>query len=151
MIWPPILARHCIVLMPISYHIAAMAPSKLPKKVASRRHQIYADYLQLLDEHLADVWEGRVDRMKHIKDFAHDLHIHPVHLSATIKEVTGGPPCADYEAKIMDIARQQLLTSTDSIGNIARRLTYDPSNFTKFFKHFEGLTPKQYRQQAENT
>jgi AraC-like DNA-binding protein len=42
------------------------------------------------------------------------------------------------------------------VADIAASLTYDPSNFTKFFKRFAGLTPKQYRerewaaQRAEN-
>jgi AraC-like DNA-binding protein len=31
---------------------------------------------------------------------------------------------------------------------IARHLTFDPSNFTKFFKHFEGITPKKFREQS---
>jgi AraC-like DNA-binding protein len=25
-------------------------------------------------------------------------------------------------------------------------LTFDPSNFTKFFKNYEGITPKQFRE-----
>jgi AraC-like DNA-binding protein len=31
------------------------------------------------------------------------------------------------------------------IAQIAARLTYDPSNFTKFFKAFTGTTPKKFR------
>ncbi len=47
----------------------------------------------------------------------------------------------------MDIARNLLETTTHPVAEIARTLTYDPSNFTKFFKHFQGSTPKQYREQ----
>ena len=39
-----------------------------------------------------------------------------------------------------------LETSNASIGSIAALLTYDPSNFTKFFKRFTNTTPKQYRE-----
>jgi AraC-like DNA-binding protein len=35
-----------------------------------------------------------------------------------------------------------------TIAEIAGRLTFDTSNFTKFFKRFEGVTPSAYRQQA---
>jgi AraC family transcriptional regulator of adaptative response / methylphosphotriester-DNA alkyltransferase methyltransferase len=38
-----------------------------------------------------------------------------------------------------------LLTTNLSIAQIAGRLTYDPSNFTKFFKQYTGTTPKQFR------
>jgi AraC-like DNA-binding protein len=50
--------------------------------------------------------------------------------------------------KIMDIARDLLANTADSVTQIATRLTFDPSNFVKFFKRFEGLTPKQYREQV---
>jgi AraC-like DNA-binding protein len=33
-----------------------------------------------------------------------------------------------------------------SINSIASLLTYDSSNFTKFFKRFTTTTPKQYRE-----
>ena len=33
-----------------------------------------------------------------------------------------------------------------SISAIAGLLTYDPSNFTKFFKSYTQTTPKQYRE-----
>jgi AraC-like DNA-binding protein len=48
----------------------------------------------------------------------------------------------------MKIAKTMIEGTPLSIGDIARKLTYDPSNFTKFFKHFEGITPKQYREQV---
>jgi AraC family transcriptional regulator of adaptative response / methylphosphotriester-DNA alkyltransferase methyltransferase len=35
--------------------------------------------------------------------------------------------------------------NTMPINAIASLLTYDPSNFTKFFKRFSGETPKAYR------
>ncbi len=52
------------------------------------------------------------------------------------------------EAKIMDISRAMLRDTHQPVAEIAARLTFDPSNFTKFFKRFEGLTPKQYREQC---
>lgn len=73
------------------------------------------------------------------------MHIHPRHLSNTIKLVTGNSPCAFFEDKILDIAKQHLEENKISITEIATMLTYDPSNFTKFFKRFAGMTPKQYR------
>jgi AraC-like DNA-binding protein len=42
-----------------------------------------------------------------------------------------------------------LLTTNLSVAEIARTLTFDPSNFSKFFKHFEGITPKQFREKKK--
>lgn len=119
---------------------------KIPQKILARQHEITQEYLALIDQHLADLLAGRVMDMFEIRDFAEKLHIHPTHLSNTIKLATGHAPCYFYENKIMDIARNQLLENKRSVAAIARQLTFDPSNFSKFFKHFEGMTPKQYRE-----
>ena len=116
------------------------------KKISVRQNQIMDDFLRELDQHLADLKEGKVEKTFEINDIASILHIHPTHLSNTIKETTGKSPCDFYEEKLMEIARQLLSESDMSIGDIAFRLTFDPSNFTKFFKHFQGMTPRQYRQ-----
>ncbi|WDF56475.1 helix-turn-helix domain-containing protein [Mucilaginibacter sp. KACC 22063] len=121
--------------------------AKLPKKIFSRAHEITADYLKAVDKHLDDVANGSVTEMFEIRDFAELLHIHPTHLSNTIKLITGKHPCYYIESRLMDIVKDKLLNTNLSIAEIARQLTYDPSNFTKFFKHFEGITPNQYRQQ----
>lgn len=67
-------------------------------------------------------------------------------LSNTIKLTTGLHPCYFYEEKIMNIAKSMLEKNEEPISAIASLLTYDPSNFTKFFKRFEKKTPKQYRE-----
>ena len=54
-------------------------------------------------------------------------------------------PCDIYEERLMNIAKELILTTKLSIAEIARQLTFDPSNFSKFFKHFAGITPKQFR------
>jgi len=126
-----------------------MAPKALPKKILARQHEIVADFLREIDRHLANLVAGRATEMYEIRDFAGVLCIHPTHLSNTIKLVTGHSPCHDYQLRILAIA-QQLLRDTDQpVATIAATLTYDPANFTKFFKRFAaGCTPKQYREQA---
>ncbi len=119
---------------------------KVPPRILARQQEITADFLKLLDQHLDDVLAGRVLDMLEIRDFADLMHIHPTHLSNTIKLTTGKSPCHFFEFKIMDVAREQLRENKLSIGAIAMQLTYDPSNFVKFFKRFEGSTPKQYRE-----
>lgn len=119
----------------------------IPKKILARQHEITRDFLNEVEKHLADIVEGRKIDMYEIRDFAEILHIHPTHLSNTIKLTTGNAPCFYFEEKIMNAAKTLLKDNSKSINEIAVLLTFDPSNFTKFFKRFAGITPKQYREQ----
>ena len=83
--------------------------------------------------------------MLEVREFAQIMHLHPVHLSHTIKEVTGKSSCDLFEERLVNVSKELLLTTDMSIAQIAARLTYDPSNFTKFFKAFTGTTPKKFR------
>lgn len=125
-----------------------MATTPIPQKILARQHEITADFARLIDGHIADVVAGRATEMLEIRDFAGQLCIHPTHLSNTLKLTTGASPCALFEARLL-AAAQALLRDTDRpVAAIAANLTYDPSNFTKFFKRFAGCTPKQYREQV---
>lgn len=126
-----------------------MATTPIPKKILARQHEITADFLAAVDKHLADLLEQRVTEMYEIRDFADMLHIHPTHLSNTIKLTTGKSPCYFFEEKIMNIAKAMLENSALPIAEIAAILTFDPSNFTKFFKRFEGTTPKNFRETVQ--
>jgi AraC family transcriptional regulator, regulatory protein of adaptative response / methylphosphotriester-DNA alkyltransferase methyltransferase len=110
-----------------------------------RQKEIVDTYAAELDKHLAAIKSGEADEMLEIGDFARIMHIHPTHLSNTIHEVLGVSACSIFEHKILTMAKDMLLNTNLSIAQIARQLTYDPSNFTKFFKNYEGMTPKQFR------
>ena len=113
--------------------------------ISFRQKEIVKQYTAALDKHILELKAGEVEVMYEIRDFANLLHIHPVHLSNTIKEVTGKSPCDLFEDRLVILAKEMIATSPLSIGEIARQLTYDPSNFVKFFKKFTGMTPKKYR------
>lgn len=111
----------------------------------TRAKEITEAYLRELDKHLAELKAGTATSTFEVQDIAALLHIHPTHLSNTIQDELKRSPCDIYEERLMNIARQLILTTDLSIAAIARQLTFDPSNFTKFFKHFEGTTPKKFR------
>jgi AraC-like DNA-binding protein len=113
--------------------------------ISARKKEIVRQYLAELDKHVAELKEGKAEIVFEIRTFAGILHIHPSHLSNTIKEVTGRSSCDHFEDRLLAISKELLVTTNLSVAQIARQLTYDPSNFTKFFKHFTGTTPKKYR------
>jgi AraC-like DNA-binding protein len=113
----------------------------------SRSEEIFAKYLQVIDEHLQDILNGKAEEMLELHDIAGRLFIHPTHLSNVIKNLTGKHPCYFYEQKILEAAKSLLDDKQHSIADVARILTYDPSNFTKWFKSYAGIKPSQYRKQ----
>ena len=113
--------------------------------VSFRQKEILQQYITELDKHMLELKAGQVDVMHEIRDFANMLHIHPVHLTNTIKEVTGKSACDLFEERLVKLSKEMIATTPLSIGEIARQLTYDPSNFVKFFKKYTGMTPKKYR------
>ena len=116
------------------------------KIISVRQKEIVASYLQQLDLHLSDLKVGLAEKTFEIKDLAELLFVSPKHLSNTIQEVLGKSPCEIYEERLIEISKELLLTTNKPISHIAQTLTFDPSNFTKFFKSFEGKTPKQFRE-----
>jgi AraC family transcriptional regulator, regulatory protein of adaptative response / methylphosphotriester-DNA alkyltransferase methyltransferase len=116
-----------------------------------RKKEIVQQYIAELDKHILELKEGKAINAMEINEFAALLHIHPVHLSNTIKEVTGQSSCNLYETRLLSTAKELLLTPGITIAQVARQLTYDPSNFTKFFKQYSGITPKQFRNQHSET
>jgi AraC family transcriptional regulator of adaptative response / methylphosphotriester-DNA alkyltransferase methyltransferase len=118
----------------------------LPKKLISRKEEITADFLNLIEKYFDDLINNRADKMFHTKHFAELLFIHPVLLTNTIKLMTGKSPCEFLENRILSEA-QWLLKDTDlPIKEIGYKFLYnDPTNFTKFFKNMSGITPLQYR------
>lgn len=115
--------------------------------ISLRKKEIVEQYINELDKHILQLKKGEVTETFEIRDFAAILHIHPAHLSNTIKEVTGRSTCDFYEERLLKISKELLLDTSLSISQIAAHLTYDPSNFTKFFKHYTGITPKKFREE----
>ncbi|HIX54377.1 MAG TPA: AraC family transcriptional regulator [Candidatus Sphingobacterium stercoripullorum] len=113
----------------------------------TRRKEITENYFQFLDKHIEDVVLGKVDEFMEINQIASELFVSHKHLTDTVQKETGSHPCHFYDLKILDEAKKMLLETDKSISEIAKILTYDPSNFSKFFKKFIGQTPGQFRKE----
>jgi AraC family transcriptional regulator of adaptative response / methylphosphotriester-DNA alkyltransferase methyltransferase len=115
------------------------------KHTIKRSEEITSTYLEFLDRHLAEILDGKVDRMLELNEIANEMNISHKHLTDTVQQTAGNHPCYFYDHKILAIAKTLLTDHTLSIAEIARMLTYDPSNFSKFFKKFVSKTPGEFR------
>ena len=116
-------------------------------KSLKRSEEITKDYFAFLDNHLNDIVEGRVTKMMELNQIASALFVSHTHLTDTIQQTMGHHPCYFYDLKIAEQAKKMLLNTNSPIADIANTLTYDPSNFSKFFKKFTGQTPGEFRKQ----
>lgn len=117
------------------------------QEILKRSKEITKNYFQFLDKHIADVVSGTVDRFMEINQIASELFLSHQHLTDTVQKETGNHPCHFYDLKILDEAKRMLFQTDKSIAEISKILTYDPSNFSKFFKKFVGQTPGQFRKE----
>ncbi|HWK58761.1 MAG TPA: AraC family transcriptional regulator [Parapedobacter sp.] len=117
--------------------------------IPKRSKEITKSYFRFLDKHIEDVVLGKVDEFMEINQIASELFISHKHLTDTVQKETGNHPCHFYDLKIIDEAKRILSETDKSVSEIARILTYDPSNFSKFFKKFVGQTPAQFRKEIK--
>lgn len=120
---------------------------KSERDILKRSEEITENYFQFLDNHIEDVVLGKTEEFMGINQIASALFISHKHLTDTVQKETGSHPCHFYDLKILDEAKKMLLETDKTISEIAKILTYDPSNFSKFFKKFIGKTPGQFRKE----
>ena len=117
------------------------------RNILNRNKEITENYFQFLDKHITDVVSGNVDEFMEINKIARELFLSHKHLTDIVQKETGNHPCHFYDLKILEEAKRMLSESNKSIAEIAKILTYYPSNFSKFFKKFIGQTPGQFRKE----
>ncbi|MCT4613763.1 MAG: helix-turn-helix domain-containing protein [Marinifilaceae bacterium] len=78
--------------------------------------------------------------------YAQILNIHPNHLNAVVKSITGLTALNHIHDHIIQLAKGQLSQTTDSMKEIAYSLHFEtPSHFSSFFKKKVGVSPKEFR------
>ena len=120
-------------------HHASSEPSKL--------HRIVKQFNTIVEQHLYDITQNKVDKIISIQEIAEKIHINSTYLGEVLKKVTGRTPKEILSERIV-LEAKSLLHNTDlSINEIAYFLKFqDASNFTKFFKSKTEITPKKYRE-----
>ncbi len=117
----------------------------MENKREKRSVEITTQYFIFLDRHIDDVITGRSAEFMEVNQIAAELAVSHKHLTDTIQKETGNHPCHFYDARIIDKAKALLLNTNTSVAQIAHLLTYDPANFSKFFKKWTGDTPGNFR------
>ena len=120
---------------------------QLPQKYHGRQAEITEAFIRAMNQRMDDFMAGRVEEMGHIRDIAGVMCLHPTHVSTIVKAHTGHHPCYFFEQRILREAKTLLADPAASVSSVAGRLTYEASNFAKFFKEYEGITPSEYRRQ----
>ncbi|CAL2077974.1 helix-turn-helix domain-containing protein [Tenacibaculum sp. 190524A05c] len=78
--------------------------------------------------------------------YAELLAIHPNHLNATVKQITGNTAKSQINTHIIQLAKSKLLQTDMTIKEIAYSLHFNaPNNFNSFFKKHTNQTPSNFR------
>jgi len=78
--------------------------------------------------------------------YASILNVHPNHLNAVVKSITGKTALNHIHNHILKLAKAELAQTDASVKEIGYSLHFDsPNNFSTFFKKNTGLTPLTYR------
>ena len=78
--------------------------------------------------------------------YASILNVHPNHLNAVVKAITGKTALNHIHNHILKLSKAELAQTDASVKEIAYSLHFDsPNNFSAFFKKNTGLTPMSYR------
>ena len=77
---------------------------------------------------------------------AEQLHLSPNYFGDLIKKETGKTALEYIQLKVIDLAKEKIVSDKKSVGEIAYELGFKyPQHFTRLFKQHVGHTPKEYR------
>lgn len=104
----------------------------------SRKEIVFQNFYKLLMENFK--------KERNVEFYADQLFITPKHLSSTVKNVSGHSPSKWISSLVIQETKLQLQTTNRSMQEIANDLNFpNQSFFSKYFRHYTGQTPKEYR------
>ncbi|NUM76513.1 AraC family transcriptional regulator [candidate division KSB1 bacterium] len=139
-----ILANHLGTLLFHTKELLLTYQAKI--ELANRPAEIARAFKAAVNRNFLNLVKKKEDHIWTIQEHADDLHIHPNHLSSTVKAETGKPPKQWIDEKIISEAKSLLKNTSMTVAEIAYALAFDDaSNFSRFFKKIARQTPNQYR------
>lgn len=121
--------------------------NKAKEQIRSADLKLLSQFQELVKISFHPEKEIKTDAKLHSPSYyANLLHMHPNHLNAVVKSITGITALNLIHQHIIQLAKAELAQSNVSIKEIAYKLHFDsPSNFGSFFKKNTGITPLSYR------
>lgn len=125
-----------LVLNDLMEHLSAHEPDAIASLVA--RHDPIAAAIQYIESHLRDAMTNT--QLSELCHFSVD------HFVRKFKEATGQTPAQYIQSRRIAAAGHRLLTSTDSIEQIAEYFGFlDRFHFSRIFSRKTGIGPAAYR------
>lgn len=118
--------------------------------IRSTELKLHSRYQKLIELHLREDADWDSTRNLHSPSFYADLlNVHPNHLNAIIKRVSGKTALQLIHTHLIHLAKSYLSQTDLSIKEIAYQLQFGaPNHFNTFFKKHTQMTPGVYRKSA---
>ena len=129
------------ILFALFYDIYNIIDKRIPTENncgMSRKEELFKMFMN----EVADNYK----KERSVSFYANKLCLTPKHLSGVVKEVSGKTAGEWIDRLVILEARAMLKTTEMSIQQIAEHLNFaNQSFFGKYFKHYVGVSPKEYR------
>lgn len=115
------------------------------------RNDANRDALTRFEELLNDYFQSQIpmqDGLPTVKYFADKICLSPNYFGDMVKKETGKTPQEHIQEKIIELAKERIAESEDTVSQIAYALGFQyPQHLSRLFKKRVGCTPNEYRQQ----
>lgn len=113
------------------------------------RKSVNMDMLTRFEAELDRYFDGdntHVDGLPSVRYFAEKCFLSPNYFGDLVKKETGHTPQEIIQQKIIDLSKEELLSTRKTVSEIAYTLGFQYSqHFNRYFKRNVGLTPSEYR------
>ncbi len=132
------------------YFSKQVDPKKAEEELRTADLKLLTRYQTLIQTSFyADTVSETFSNLHSTSYYAQKLNVHPNHLNAVVKGITGKTALHQIHHHILQLAKSRLVQTQKSIKEIAYDLYFDsPNNFSAFFKKNTGSTPGNYRKQT---
>jgi|SRR5579863_2008541 len=114
------------------------------------RHDVNTGLLERFEALLNDYFRSEKPQtigLPAVSYCAQELHLSPNYFGDLVKKETGKSAHEYIQLKLIAIAKERVLDTNRSVGDIAYELGFKyPQHFTRSFKKYTGHTPHGYRQ-----
>lgn len=116
------------------------------------RNEVNKSSLAKFEQLLNEYFYGQLpmkEGLPSVKYFADKVCLSPNYFGDMVKKETGKTPQELIQAKILEMAKENILGTDQTVSQIAYALGFQyPQHLCRLFKKHVGCTPNEYRQQA---